>query len=73
MKRIFLALLFLNAHSVFCQQKLIKNDSLPTDSFYTLAPASVRAIRADENAPFSKSNLNKKDIKLLNQGVDLPF
>lgn len=73
MKRIFLALLFLNALSVFSQSKLSKNDSLLTDSFYTLAPASVRAVRADENAPFSKSNLTKKDIKLLNQGVDLPF
>jgi iron complex outermembrane receptor protein len=72
MKRIFLALLFLHTHAAFSQSKQNRIDSLPADSFYMLAPASVRAVRADENAPFSKSNLTKKDINLLNQGVDLP-
>ena len=44
-----------------------------TDSFYTLSPVEVRAIRASERAPFAKSNLNKAQIAKMNQGQDLPF
>lgn len=43
------------------------------DSFYSLSPVEVRAIRAGERAPFSKSNLSRKQISKLNQGQDIPF
>ncbi len=43
------------------------------DSFYLLSPVEVKAIRAGENAPFTKTNLAKKDISKLNLGQDLPF
>lgn len=43
------------------------------DSFYLLAPAEVRAIRASVTAPFSKTNLSKKEISRLNLGQDIPF
>ena len=38
-----------------------------------LDPVEVRAIRANEKAPFTKSNLTKKDIEKQNLGQDLPF
>lgn len=44
-----------------------------TDSFYSLSPVEVRAIRAGEKAPFTKSNLSKAQIQKLNQGQDIPF
>ncbi len=43
------------------------------DSFYLLTPVEVRAIRANENAPFSKTNLSKKEIAKVNLGQDVPF
>ena len=43
------------------------------DSFYLLTPIEVRAIRANENAPFSKTNLSKKEIAKVNLGQDIPF
>lgn len=45
----------------------------PADSFYTLTPVEVKAIRAGENAPFSKTNLLRKDIQPQNLGQDIPF
>ena len=73
MKRILFAFFLCVGQTVFSQPQSAKLDSLPTDSFYTLAPASVRAVRVGENAPFAKSNLSKKELQLLNQGMDLPF
>ena len=32
------------------------------DSFYGLTPVEVRAIRASENSPFTKTNISKKEI-----------
>ena len=43
------------------------------DSFYVLTPVEVKAVRAGENAPFTKTNLSKKDIAKLNLGQDIPF
>ena len=43
------------------------------DSFYLLSPVEVKAIRAGENAPFTKTNLSKKEIEKLNLGQDIPF
>lgn len=49
------------------------NDSTKRDSILLLEPVEVRAIRAGENSPFTKTNLYKKDIEKLNLGADLPF
>lgn len=38
-----------------------------------MQPVEVRASRAGENAPFTKTNILKKDIEKLNLGQDLPF
>src|SRR6266705_815257 len=43
------------------------------DSFYILSPVEVRAIRAADNAPFTKTNLSKKEIAKANLGQDIPF
>ncbi len=43
------------------------------DSFYTLTPVEVRAVRAADNAPFTKTNLSKKEIGRNNTGQDIPF
>lgn len=43
------------------------------DSFYTLSPVEVKAIRAGENTPFTKSNLNRKMITVSNLGQDIPY
>ncbi|MBS1918343.1 MAG: TonB-dependent receptor plug domain-containing protein [Bacteroidetes bacterium] len=38
-----------------------------------LQPVEVRAIRAGEKAPFTKTNISKKEIEKANLGQDLPF
>ena len=43
------------------------------DSFYLLSPVEVKAIRASENAPFTKTNLSKREIQKTNLGQDIPF
>jgi len=48
-------------------------DSTKRDSFLLLEPVEVKAIRAGENAPFTKTNISKKEIEKLNLGQDLPF
>ena len=45
----------------------------PEDSFYILSPVEVRAVRAAGNAPFTKTNLSKKEIEKVNLGQDIPF
>jgi iron complex outermembrane receptor protein len=70
MKRI--AILFSTAfvcHLTFGQN----NDTTKRDSFLLLEPVEVRAIRAGENSPFTKTNLYKKEMEKLNLGPDLPF
>jgi iron complex outermembrane recepter protein len=44
-----------------------------SDSFYLLSPVEVKAIRAGEKAPFTKTNLSKKEIQKNNLGQDIPF
>ena len=44
-----------------------------TDSFYVLTPVEIKAIRAGEKAPFTKTNLSKKEIGKNNLGQDIPF
>lgn len=43
------------------------------DSFLLLDPVEITAIRAGEKAPFTKTNLSKKEIEKMNTGQDLPF
>ena len=38
-----------------------------------LQPLEVRAIRASDRAPFTKTNLNKEQISKNNLGLDIPF
>ena len=38
----------------------IEQNNLTTDSFYVLSPVEVKAVRAGEKAPFTKTNLSKK-------------
>ncbi len=69
MKRIIvLGCIVLSATASFSQQT-----ETAKDSFYTLTPVEVRAIRAGENSPFTKTNISKKEISKLNQGQDIPF
>src|SRR6187549_2674371 len=48
-------------------------DSTKRDSFLLLEPVELKAIRAGENSPFTKTNLTKKQIEKMNLGQDLPF
>jgi iron complex outermembrane recepter protein len=43
------------------------------DSFNLLTPVEVRALRAGENAPFTKTNISKKEIEKINLGQDIPY
>jgi iron complex outermembrane receptor protein len=43
------------------------------DSFYLLSPVEVRAIRAADASPFTKTNLSKNEISKMNLGQDIPF
>ena len=38
-----------------------------------MQPVEIRAIRAEDKAPFTKSNMNKREIEKQNLGRDLPF
>src|SRR6188474_67641 len=70
MKRIaILIIAAIACNAVFGQTK----DSTKRDSFLLLEPVEVKAIRAGENSPFTKTNLTKKQIEKLNLGQDLPF
>lgn len=43
------------------------------DSFYSLSPVEVKAVRAADRAPVTKTNISKKDLEKQNLGQDLPF
>ncbi|MGI8581082.1 MAG: TonB-dependent receptor plug domain-containing protein, partial [Chitinophagaceae bacterium] len=64
-KIITLSLLTIISASVFSQNK--KSDTV------LLQPIEIKAVRATDKAPFTKTNLTKKDIEKLNLGQDLPF
>jgi len=69
MKRIaFLIILIITRVSVWGQ---VENPG--KDSVVILEPVEVKATRAGQNAPFTRTNLYKKDIEKLNLGQDLPF
>jgi iron complex outermembrane receptor protein len=50
---------------VFSQEK--KRDTL------LLQPIEIKAVRANDKAPFTKTNLTKIDLEKVNLGQDLPF
>ncbi|MBS1947355.1 MAG: TonB-dependent receptor [Bacteroidetes bacterium] len=48
--------------------------SLPLEPIQLfLQPVEVKALRAGEKAPFTKTNISEKEIKKTNLGQDLPF
>src|SRR5215813_12650812 len=69
MKRIslFLALVAYNAFAWGQQSQAEK------DSFYSLSPVEVKAVRATERAPVTKTNISKKELAKENLAQDLPF
>lgn len=68
MKRIIFSLATASLSlAAFSQEKSSQKDTAQLDPF------EVRAIRAGEKAPFSKSNLSQKEIRKLNQGQDIPY
>src|SRR6476619_2380806 len=70
MKRIAIIIIAaIVGNAVFGQTK----DSTKRDSFLLLEPVEVKAIRAGENSPFTKTNVSKKQIEKVNLGQDLPF
>ena len=72
MKRIaFISCLLLSAVLSFAQETTLMPEA--TDSFYLLSPVEVKAVRAGEKAPFSKTNLSKKEIQKKNLGQDIQF
>lgn len=69
MKRtIFFIIPVFMVHLAFSQGK--KNKA---DSFYVHTPVEIRAIRAGENSPFTKTNISKATLEKINTGVDIPF
>src|SRR5687767_13271106 len=64
----FLIFLAFTATSLFSQEEKAKKDS-----FILLEPVEIKATRAGENSPFTKTNLSAKEIQKLNHGQDLPF
>jgi len=69
MKRSLLSLLIVSTYWVNGQQE----EKSKKDSILLLEPVELRAIRAGENSPFTKTNLFKKDLEKLNLAPDLPF
>lgn len=69
MKRIAILLIAFNL-----SEQLAAQETEPVkDSFYLLSTVEVRAIRADDKAPFTKTNITKKELDKLNTGQDIPF
>jgi len=72
MKRIvFFNYLFLAGHSLFSQADSVNH--YLTDSFYLLTPVELRSIRASESAPFTLTNISRKELAKQNLGQDIPF
>jgi iron complex outermembrane receptor protein len=58
-----------SVHFVFAQ----KDEKVKKDSFLLLEPVELRAVRAGENSPFTKTTIYKNGIEKVNLGADLPF
>ncbi len=73
MKRIALTSFYVTLAALSSAQQPESRATIQTDSFYLLSPVEVRAIRVNERAPFTKTNLSRLQIKKLNLGQDLPY
>ncbi|HEV8506501.1 MAG TPA: TonB-dependent receptor plug domain-containing protein [Chitinophagaceae bacterium] len=76
MKRICITLLWMvTGYFLFGQvsKDSTNQQSAAKDSFYNLSPVEVRAVRANDRAPVTKTNISKKEIEKQNLGHDLPF
>jgi len=69
MKRILLFAFIFSSHLALSQLK----EKIKKDSILLLEPIELKAIRAGENSPFTKTSIYKKDLKKYNLGADLPF
>lgn len=58
---------------ILCQTVNAQEKQAVKDSFYALSPVEVKAIRAADNAPFTKTNIGRKEIAKVNLGQDIPF
>src|SRR5438876_9576197 len=68
MKKKFLvfACVIFSTH-IFAQDTDKKRDTI------LLEPIEIKAVRAADKSPFTKTNLTKKDIEKVNLGQDLPY
>jgi iron complex outermembrane receptor protein len=73
MKRIAIIHFLLLSSAAMFAQPVLSQEQEVKDSFDLLSPVEVKAIRAGVNAPFTKTNLTKRDISKLNLGQDVPF
>jgi iron complex outermembrane recepter protein len=73
MKRIAIIHFLLFSSAAMYAQPVSSVQENEKDSFDLLSPVEVKAIRAGVNAPFTKTNMTKKDISKLNLGQDIPF
>jgi len=76
MKRIFLTFCWLMAiYSGFSQATgdSVSKKTTVKDSFYSLSPVEVKAVRAADRAPVTKTNISRKEIEKQNLGQDIPF
>jgi iron complex outermembrane recepter protein len=69
MKRILLSIV----SAAIAVSSFAQDGQTVKDSFNLLTPVEVRALRAGENAPFTKTNISKKEIQKINMGQDIPF
>ena len=69
MKRILLFVLIFSSQFAIGQ----KEEKVKKDSILLLEPVELRAIRAGDHSPFTKTNFTKKEIEKVNLGADLPF
>ncbi|TAF90748.1 MAG: TonB-dependent receptor, partial [Bacteroidetes bacterium] len=50
-----------------------QKNAVPTDSVRILMPLEIVGVRATDKQPFTKTNITKTQIELLNTGQDIPF
>ncbi len=67
------AWLLCSACTTFSQAVPKPPDTETKDSFFTMSPVEVRAVRAGANAPFTRTDISKPAITKSNLGQDIPF
>jgi Outer membrane receptor proteins, mostly Fe transport len=65
--------LIVTVTAVFFGQLAIAQTGHPKNDTLLLQPIEIKAVRASDKAPFSKTNLTAKEIANNNLGQDLPF